>query len=265
MRALVLARGLGTRMRSSDAGAFLTDEQRRAADAGHKAMMPIAGRPFLDYVLSAIADAGISRVGLVVAPEHEVLRRHYTITAAPLRLAIDFVVQEEPRGTADAVLCAAGWAEDDPFLVMNGDNLYPSAVLGQLAHAGEPALPGFDRDELVQSSNIEAARVNAFALIDVDREGYLAGIVEKPEPGAAGPGALVSMNCWRFDSRIFDACRQVPRSPRGEYELPLAVGHAVRQGVRFRVLPAAGPVLDLSQRADAAEVSRRLSALVPQP
>ena len=265
MRALVLARGLGTRMRSADADAFLTDEQRRAADAGHKAMMPIAGRPFLDYVLSAIADAGISRVGLVVAPEHEVLRRHYTITAAPVRLAIDFVVQEEPRGTADAVLCAAGWAGDDPFLVMNGDNLYPSAVLGQLAHAGEPALPGFDRDELVQSSNIEAARVNAFALIDVDREGYLAGIVEKPEPGAAGPGALVSMNCWRFDSRIFDACRQVPRSPRGEYELPLAVGHAVRQGVRFRVLPAAGPVLDLSQRADAAEVSRRLSALVPQP
>ena len=51
--------------------ARLTPDQQRAADAGRKAMMPINGRPFLDYVLSALADAGIRHVALVVAPDHD--------------------------------------------------------------------------------------------------------------------------------------------------------------------------------------------------
>ena len=73
------------------------------------------------------------------------------------------------------------------------------------------------------------------------------------------------MNCWRFDARIFDACRDVPRSARGEFELPEAVGLAARRGVRFKALSAVGPVLDLSRRADTADVERRLAGVRPQP
>ena len=58
-RALVLARGLGSRMRAEDPGVQLTPEQEKAASAGLKALIPIAGRPFLDYVLASLADAGI--------------------------------------------------------------------------------------------------------------------------------------------------------------------------------------------------------------
>ena len=267
-RAVVLARGLGTRMRAADRTAALTPEQARAADAGLKAMMPVAGRPFLDFVLSSIADAGITRVALVVAPDHQALRDYYRTTAPPARLTIDFVVQAEALGTADAVLAAREWTGGEPFLAMNGDNLYPVAVLRALAQLDEPGLPGFDRDDLVRTGNIAAARVLAFALVESDERGYLTRIVEKPtaaEAAQTARDARVSMNCWRFDSRIFDACHDVPRSPRGEFELPAAVMLAASRGLPFRVLPAAGPVLDLSQRADAAEVERRLAGLVPRP
>lgn len=71
------------------------------------------------------------------------------------------------------------------------------------------------------------------------------------------------MNCWRFDARIFDACRDVPKSARGEYELPEAVALAMARGVRFTAVPARGPVLDLSRRVDAADVARRLAGIVP--
>jgi dTDP-glucose pyrophosphorylase len=73
------------------------------------------------------------------------------------------------------------------------------------------------------------------------------------------------MNCWRFDNRIFEACRDVPRSARGEFELPQAVMLAVERGVRFRAVPANAAVLDLSRRGDAAELSRRLAGVVPEP
>ena len=296
-RAVVLARGLGTRMRQHDPAAPLLPEQQAAADAGLKAMMPINGVPFLDYSLSALADAGITDVALVVAPDHAVLEERYTTIAPPRRVRVAFVVQDEAIGTANAILAARQWVGANPFLAMNADNLYPAGALRDLAALPEPGFPAFDADDLVRSSNIPAARVRAFALVEVDDEGYLTRIVEKPADDLPPEGGnykthpvasavsstpvasavsstpvasafrrnLVSMNCWRFDERIFDACRDVPRSTRGEFELPEAVGLAARRGVRFKAVPARGPVLDLSRRADAADVAQRLAAVTATP
>jgi dTDP-glucose pyrophosphorylase len=265
-RAGVLARGLGTRMRQPDPGAPLSPEQRQAADAGIKAMMPVNGRPFLDFVLSSLADAGLTQVALVVAPDHARLRAHVD-HRPPQRVRIAFIVQPEALGTANAVLAAESWTAGEPFVALNADNLYPAEALRALAAADEPAFPAFDADDLIRTSNIPADRIRAFAVTTIDREGYLTGIIEKPQsdPMASGPGRKISMNCWRLDRRVFDACRDVPKSARGEFELPEAVGVALARGVRFKAIPARGPVLDLSRRADAADVARRLGETIPCP
>jgi dTDP-glucose pyrophosphorylase len=265
-KAVVLARGLGRRMQQPDDSALLTGEQQRAAERGLKSMMPILGRPFLEFVLGALAEAGVREVALVVAPEHDVVSR-FLAERQPQRLRIDLLVQQDAIGTANAVLTVERWTSGHPFLVMNADNLYPIPVLRGLVACTEPALPAFERGELVRSSNIPAERVQSFAFLDLTADGYLARIVEKPsreQAEAAGPSALVSMNCWRFDGRIFDACRNVPRSPRGEFELPEAVGVAVAEGVRFEAIPAHGPVLDLSRRGDTAAVEAALAGVSPR-
>lgn len=268
MGAVILARGLGTRMQAADPDAPLSADQARAADAGQKAMMPIGGRPFLDYVLSAVADAGLSRAALVVAPQHAGLRRYYEETARPSRLALDFVVQPLAAGTADAVRAAEAWARGEPFLVLNGDNLYPTGALSDLAGLTGPGVIAFDREALVRSGTIDPARIRAFAVLDVNGDGYLRRVNEKPSAEAierAGPHAGISMNCWRFDDRIFEACRDVPPSPRGELELPAAVNLAIERGMRCRVVPSSRPVLDLSRRADTAVIASRLAGLTPRP
>ena len=281
LRAIVLARGLGSRMREPDDHSSLTPDQQRAADAGLKAMMPLNGRPFLDYVLSHVADAGVRDVALVVAPEHDALRRHF-VEHPPSRVRVSFLVQEDARGTADAVLAAEGWTAGDPFLVMNADNLYPVQALRDLAALDGPGFPAFYAHDLVATSNIPAERIRAFAAVEIDADGYLRAIREKPEgalppeggalppqggalPPEGGSSLAISMNVWRFDARIFDACRDVPRSARGEHELPEAVGLAVARGMRIKAIPARGPVLDLSRRSDTAEVARRLEGTVPCP
>jgi glucose-1-phosphate thymidylyltransferase len=253
-------------MRAADPGAQLTVEQQRAADAGLKGLMPIDGRPFLDFVLASLADAGLQSAGLVVGPHPDPIQTHYAQVSAPL--PVSFVVQERALGTADAVLAGERWTAGLPFLVMNADNLYPTAVLRELAMLDGPGLPVFDRNDLLASSNIPPERIRSFALVEVDHTGIVTRIVDKPpDVEIPGPGEamLVSMNCWRFDSRIFQACRDVAPSPRGELELPGAVMLAVSRGVSFRALPARGPVLDLSRRADAAEVARRLRGIRVQP
>ena len=266
--ALILARGLGRRMREEGpADVRLSSAQESAARAGLKGLMPIGagevpGRPFLDYVLGALADAGLGEIALIVAPDHDAIRAQYSGPALPSRFTLHYVVQREPLGTADAVLAAESHVSGRPFIVLNADNLYPVETLRAMRTLGGPGLPGFERDELVRSSDIPADRVAAFALLSVAPDGTLLDIVEKPGAAAmeaAGPHALISMNCWRFDQRIFGACRAVPRSARGEFELPEAVRLAVRQGVRFRVVPARGPVFDLSRRADVPVVAERLA------
>jgi glucose-1-phosphate thymidylyltransferase len=252
-RALVLARGLGTRMRTGAADATLDPAQAAAADAGLKAMMPF-GRPFLDYVLHSLADAGIDEVALVLGPEHERVREYYR-AVSKTRIAVSFVDQAQPLGTADAVWSAREWAGASPFIVLNADNLYPDAVLAQLAADVTPTLPGFERDSL----GLSLERIGTFALLETDPSGTLTRIVEKPGVDAmqlAGPRAQISMNIWRFDERIFQPCRDVPLSTRGERELPQAVGLAVERGIPFEVFPARGPVIDLSSRVDVAAVAQ---------
>lgn len=260
-RVVILARGLGTRMRKEDASAGLDETQATAANSGVKGMIPI-GRPFLDFVLTAIADAGFKHVCIVIGPEHEAISDYYSLRAPPSRVSVTFAVQEKPLGTADAVLAAEEFARGYPFVVINSDNYYPVEALAKLRETPAPALVGFARSTLVESGNVAADRVERFGALEIDEKGILESIT--PRKHAAGPPSgevYASMNCWLFDSRIFDVCRTVPMSQRGELELTRAVQMAVDSlGMQFTVVPMNAAVLDLSTRADIASVKERLSA-----
>lgn len=263
-KAVILARGLGTRMRKAADGAAIDTRQAAVADTGVKAMIPI-GRPFLDHVLTAVADAGVRDVCLVVAPGHDAIRRYYTEDASPSRLRIAFAVQDEPLGTANAVMAAEAFAGSAHFLVLNSDNYYPADVLARLRTLGRPGLAGFDREALVREGNIHADRVQKYAVLSLDRDGDLAGIIEKPDERAwrrLGAHALISMNCWCFGPAIFEAGRRIPRSSRGEFELADAVTYAMTHlAERFTVVAVAAGVLDLSERTDIPSVARRLQGV----
>jgi glucose-1-phosphate thymidylyltransferase len=262
-KAVILAAGLGTRMRADDDSTTLAPEQAAAAAAGAKAMIPV-GRPFLDYVLGSLADAGFTQVCIVVNPRDDVVRARYSGGVALSRLRVTFALQTAPIGTADALLAAEEFVAGEPFIVLNADNYYPVDGLRLLHDAGEPATLAFSADGLLRDGGIGAERIARYALLDVGPDGYLADIIEKPDDAtlAKHRGAPISMNLWRFDADIFRACRDVRPSPRGELELPMAVRLAIRVfGTRIRALPIDAPVLDLSHRADIPAVAARLRAV----
>lgn len=258
--AVILARGLGTRMRAASDSAVLSGGQSNMADRGVKGMIDVGG-PFLDHVITAAADAGISRVILVVGPEHDEIRRYYR-TLPTERLTIEFAEQAEPRGTGDAVASAEALVGTDDFLVLNSDNYYPGSTLLRLQDATGCALVGFEAAVLVDAGNIPAERVRSFALVEASENGRLASIIEKPDEQTVerlGSDALVSMNCYRFTSAIFPHLRALRPSSRGEYELTEAVRNAVAAGVPFEIVTTPDAVLDLSTRGDVAGVQAALA------
>lgn len=274
--AVILARGLGTRMRAED-GAALTEAQRAAAAVGAKGLIPVAGHPLLDHVLHELADGGVTDVVFVVAPRETALRGRYGRDQVPRRIRVRFAEQVEPRGTADALIAAreavdecgphdaAGTAH---FLMLNADNLYPAESVQALVALDGPGLVAYDAEALSSLGNIEPARVRAFALLELSAADELREIVEKPALDhllLRAAEQWVSMNLWRFDSGIFDDCARVRPSVRGELELSDAVRGAIARGVRFRAVRQRLPVLDLSRRGDVATVEARLAGRVPSP
>ncbi len=268
---VILARGLGSRLRTDD-GAALSAEQQAAAASGTKGLMPIAGRPFLDHILDALADGGVTDAVFVVAPGASPVRAYFDAHAHS-RVRVQYAVQDEPRGTADALRSAraavtgAGGAPRDTdgarhFLMCNADNLYPAPAVRALVEADGPAVIAFDADALVADGLIEPGRVARFALMDITPDGALREIVEKPSadhPLMLAPGKSVSMNIWRFTDAIFDDCDAVQPSPRGELELQDAVRRAIARGTRIAAIPQRLAVLDLTHRRDVAALEARLA------
>ncbi len=266
-KAVVLAGGRGTRMQRADAAARLDADQAAAAAIGAKGMMPIRGRPFLDYVLSGLADAGIDEVCFVTPPGGATLRAHYA--AAPSRRGCASPSRSSRSRGGAATPCSR-----PRRLPVGTPSSRPTPTtcirlrrLGALRDLSGSGLPVFERERLLATSNFTRERVDAFAVLEVAAQGWLERIIEKP-PAVAGTGTpvLLSMNLWRFSPAIFEACRSVPLSRRGECELPQAVGWAIaNRGERFQAVACADGVLDLSTRADVAEVEGRLAGREPRP
>ena len=261
-----MARGLGSRMRKA-AAAGLTPEQASAADAGVKGMINV-GRPFLDYVISALADAGVTDVCLVIGPEHSRMREYYEHDVSLTRVRIHFAIQEKPLGTADAVIAAESFASGEHVLVLNSDNYYPVHTLRALRDLGTAGVATFEREALLGLSNIDADRIAKFSVVRIDADGYLDEIIEKPDEStitSLGDQVFVGMNSWSLPPQIYEACRAITPSVRGELELQDAVNYARdTMGIRFKVLQFHDGVLDMSSRGDIASVAEALRETEPR-
>ena len=108
--AIVLAGGLGTRLRSV------------VADVP-KSMAPIGSRPFLEYLLDHWIDQGIRRFTLSVGYRHEVIVDHFG--DAYRGAAIRYAVERSPLGTGGALLgTLATFSIEAPVLLLNGDTFF---------------------------------------------------------------------------------------------------------------------------------------------
>lgn len=106
MQAIVLAGGLGTRLRS-----VVPDLP--------KPMAAVAGRPFLAWILDRLAEAGFDRVVLAVGYRHEVIRDYFGDIYRGL--ALFYSVEDRPLGTGGALRLAGSLVERYPVFVLNGD------------------------------------------------------------------------------------------------------------------------------------------------
>ncbi|MFC6952948.1 sugar phosphate nucleotidyltransferase [Halorubellus litoreus] len=190
MKAVVLAAGEGRRLKP------LTNRRP-------KPMLPIAGKPLLEYVLESVADAGIDEVVLVVGYARDRIQTHFE-DGDDWDIDLEYVVQEKQLGTAHAIAQAEG-AVDDAFVVLNGDRIIePSAVTSvrdRLERDGGPVM-----------TVTRSVDPGAYGVVDLDGD-RVVDIEEKPREAAS---ELINAGVYGFERSIFDAIRETPAGETGE-------------------------------------------------
>jgi glucose-1-phosphate adenylyltransferase len=277
-RGVILAAGISSRMKSPPIDARLDPELVKQAEERTKGMISVGegGRPFLDYLLSNMKQAGIDDVVIIVGEKDEVLRGYYGLKDRdnPFHgLRISYAIQripegrKKPLGTSDALMQALlvrpDWKGGD-FIVCNSDNLYSVRVFTMLLDCDAPnSLIDYDRSGL----EFAETRIAQFGITKKDKDGYLLEIVEKPpleelERLRSADGSLrVSMNIFRLNyDMIFNPLRDCPESPvRHEKELVTAVTAMVKLHPRtLKALPLKEHVPDLTYKDDIAVTSEYL-------
>jgi D-glycero-alpha-D-manno-heptose 1-phosphate guanylyltransferase len=125
MEAIVLAGGLGTRLASRLNGV-------------PKPMAPVAGRPFLEFLLTQLDRAGCTRALLSVGHLHSVIESHFGNSFLGLRL--DYIIEDVPLGTGGAIRKALPRASEKSVLVLNGDTFLKADYAAMMRfHAAEAA------------------------------------------------------------------------------------------------------------------------------
>jgi len=160
MKALVLAGGAGTRLRP-------------ITHTSAKQLVPVANKPVLFYGLEAIADVGITDVGLVVGNTEAEIRAAVGDGSA-FGIKASYIRQHAPLGLAHGVLVAREFLGDDDFVMYLGDNFIVGGITS-LVEEFRAARP----DAHIMLTRVADPR--QFGVAELDEAGQLVGLEEKPK------------------------------------------------------------------------------------
>ncbi|MFX0138141.1 MAG: bifunctional sugar-1-phosphate nucleotidylyltransferase/acetyltransferase [Candidatus Hodarchaeota archaeon] len=198
MKAVILAAGKGKRLMP-------------ITSSRPKPMIPLAGKPILEYTILGLKDAGINEILLIVGYKEEIIRDHFGNGRDKFNVKIEYITQEEQLGTGNAASLARNFVKDDPFLLMYGDLMVEPKIFKEvLEKFNESKTEGL-------ISLLEVTNPQDYGIISLKANGFVEKITEKPVPELK-LGNLANAGIYVFDPLIFKAIEKTQRSIRGEYE-----------------------------------------------
>jgi UTP--glucose-1-phosphate uridylyltransferase len=230
VKAVIPAAGFGTRMLP-------------ATKAIPKEMLPVAGKPLIQYAVEEAAASGIETVILVVRSHKSLIqahfardlelesflqRRHFTNAAELVRrveqpVEVRFVEQEKPLGLAHAISCAQSLVGNESFVVVLPDVIVASAEPAtlQLIRAHQDHAGSVVAIREIQQQDVERhgiVRIERSAALPSSKSVRVIGLVEKPWPAAA-PSRLGVFGRYLLEPAIWDVIARTNPDARGEVQL----------------------------------------------
>jgi glucose-1-phosphate thymidylyltransferase len=232
LKGLILSGGAGTRLRP-------------ITHTSAKQLVPVANKPVLFYGIEALVDAGVTEIGIVIAPQTGDEIREAVGDGSQLGAEVTYIPQAEPLGLAHAVLTAEEFLGDDSFVMYLGDNLLRDGITDLVAQfrRNEP-------DALILLTQVVDPEHYGVAELDGDR---IVRLVEKPKDP---PSDLALVGVYMFTPEVLRAARAIEPSPRGELEITDTIQHLIDTGHTVEHHRVKGWWKDTGQLADMLEANR---------
>ena len=161
MKAIILCAGKGTRLKP-------------LTHTIPKPLVPVANKPVLTYVVEQIVESGITDIGIVVSHETTKDMQEIIGNGSKWNASISYIMQEEQRGLAHAVMVSRDFLGNSPFLMFLGDNLIEGGVK-EFIKEFEATTP----DATILLKEVPDPRL--FGVAELDSHGKITKLVEKPK------------------------------------------------------------------------------------
>lgn len=205
MKGLILAAGLGTRLRP-------------ITSLRPKPTIRVAGKALIHYAVDHLVDAGVTDIGVVVS--HDTIDHLKESLSEDRGARYTFILQNPPKGLAHAVEVSRGFLGEDPFVMYLGDNLFE--------HGIRPFVEAFQPDRGVNAVmalvRVEDPRQLGVAVVE---GGRITQLVEKPE---VPPSNLAVAGVYVFDHHIHASIEGLQPGAKGEYQITDAIARMIGAG-----------------------------------
>jgi glucose-1-phosphate thymidylyltransferase len=185
-----------------------------------KQLLQVYDKPMIYYPISTLMLAGIREILIITTPHDQQSFQELLGDGSELGIKFNFAVQSKPNGIAEAFLIAEKFLDNNPSMLILGDNIFHGVGLGnELQNINEP----FG----AHIFTYEVSNPSQYGIVTLDNAGLPIYIIEKP---SASQSNLAITGLYIFDKKVTEVAKDIRPSARGELEITAVIEKYLSNG-----------------------------------